>query len=111
MTKHCVEHIYVKGLENEIGMEGQHLLTIHKTNFENWKLEFSVFEEQQLNFFKEAKLNEEQIEVSIYIQYMNRLTGKAMIKNIENNEIVVEGTSTLNGYRYIYNRGKFVTTF
>ncbi|PTC13857.1 transposase [Bacillus wiedmannii] len=111
MTKHCVDRIYVKGIENEIGEEGQPILSIRKSNFENWSLEFSVFEEEQLGFFKSAQLNEEQIEVAIYVQYMSRLTGKIMIKSVENNEIVAKGICVLNGYRYIYNRGKFVTTF
>ncbi|MFK4415984.1 hypothetical protein ABH961_004543 [Bacillus sp. RC251] len=43
----------------------------------------------------------EPIEFAIYIRYMNRLTGKAIVKSIEENTIVVKGITVLYGYRYV----------
>ncbi|MBJ8009245.1 transposase [Bacillus mycoides] len=100
MNWHCVERIFVKDLKHEVGFLGSHSLSIHKTNFENWELELSA-DEEQVYYFKEAKLKKEPIELAIYIQYMNRLTGKAVVKSIEKDEIVLKGITVLYGYRYV----------
>jgi hypothetical protein len=103
MVWHCVERIFVKDLKYEIGSPQSHALSIHKTNFENWELELSA-DEEQLYYFEEAKQKKEPIEFAIYIQYMNRLAGKAIVKSIEKNTIVVKGITVLYGYRYVSTR-------
>lgn len=44
------------------------------------------------------------MEFAIYIQFMNRLTGKAIVKSIEVNTIVVKGITVLYSYRYVSSR-------
>ncbi|HDX9500686.1 TPA: transposase [Bacillus thuringiensis] len=102
MVRHCVDRVFVKDLKCEIGSPESHELSIHKTNFENWELELSANEEE-LHYFEE-KQKKEPIEFAIYIQYMNRLTGKAIVKSIEKNTVVVKGITVLYGYRYVSQR-------
>jgi len=78
----------------------------YKTNFEDWELELSAYEEE-LYYFEEAKQKQEPIEFAVYIQYMNRLTGKAIVKSIEENTIVVKGIAVLYGYRYVSSLWKY----
>ncbi|MGN5650330.1 transposase [Bacillus sp. Brlt_9] len=111
MTKHMAERVYFDGLKKEIGFEEQPILSIHKTDFESWKIEFTVYEEDQAAFFKNALLSFEPIEVTIYVPFMSRLTGKVIVQSVKDNEIIAKGKDLLNGYRSVYNRGKFVTTF
>lgn len=79
---HGVDRVFVKDLKYEIGSPESHGLPINKTNFPDWELELSAYEEE-LYFFKEAKQKRESIELAIYTQYMNRLTGKTLVKSIE----------------------------
>jgi len=102
MVRHCVDRVFVKDLKCEIGSPESHELSIHKTNFENWELELSANREE-LHYFEE-KQKKEPIEFAIYIQYMNRLTGKAIVKSIEKNTVVVKGITVLYGYRYVSQR-------
>ncbi|EEL31538.1 hypothetical protein IEC_05467 [Bacillus toyonensis] len=97
---HGVDRVFVKDLKYEIGSPESHELSINKTNFADWELELSVSEEE-LYYFEEAKQIKEPIEFAIYIRYMNRLTGKAIVKSIEENTIVVKGITVLYGYRYV----------
>ncbi|MED2737711.1 transposase [Bacillus toyonensis] len=111
MTKHMAERVYFDGLKREIGFEEQPILSIHKSDFESWKVEFVVYEEEQAEFFKNALLSFEPIEVTIYVPFMSRLTGKVIVQSVKDNEIIAKGTSFLNGYRSVYKRGKFVTAY
>ncbi|MFJ8242499.1 transposase [Bacillus tropicus] len=98
--RHGVDRVFVKDLKYVIGSPESHELSINKTNFADWELELSVSEEE-LHYFEEAKQIKEPIEFAIYIRYMNRLTGKAIVKSIEENTIVVKGITVLYGYRYV----------
>ncbi|MES9694307.1 transposase [Bacillus toyonensis] len=100
---HGVDRVFVKDLKYEIGSPESHGLSINKTNFADWELELSA-DEEELYYFEEAKQIKEPIEFAIYIQYMNRLTGKAIVKSIEENTIVVKGITVLYGYRYVSSR-------
>ncbi|WP_307838285.1 transposase [Bacillus cereus group sp. N11] len=86
-----------------MGSPESHGLSINKTNFADWELELSA-DEEELYYFEEAKQIKEPIEFAIYIQYMNRLTGEAIVKSIEENTIVVKGITVLYGYRYVSSR-------
>lgn len=101
MVRHCVDRVFVKDLKCEIGSPESHELSIHKTNFENWELELSANEEE-LHYFEEKQKGT--YKFAIYIQYMNRLTGKAIVKSIEKNTVVVKGITVLYGYRYVSQR-------
>ncbi|HDR7392048.1 transposase [Bacillus toyonensis] len=103
MVRHCVDRVFVKDLKCEIGSPESHELSIHKTNFENWGLELSANKEE-LHYFEEEKQKKGPIEFAIYIQYMNRLTGKAIVKSIEKITVVVKGITVLYGYRYVSQR-------
>lgn len=95
MNSHCVERVFVKILKLEVGYLKEHVLSIHKTNFENWELELRA-DEEQLHYFEEVNQKKEPIEFAIYIQYMNRLTGKAIVKSIKENTIVAKGITVLS---------------
>ncbi|HDR6271229.1 TPA: transposase [Bacillus cereus] len=97
---HGVERVFVKDLKYELRLSGCEELSIHNTNFEDWELVLSAYEEE-LFYFEDAKQKNEPIEFAIYIQYMSRLTGKAVVKSIEKNTVVVKGITVLYGYRYV----------
>ncbi|MEH7219426.1 transposase, partial [Bacillus toyonensis] len=59
---------------------------------------------EELHYFEEEKQKKGPIEFAIYIQYMNRLTGKAIVKSIEKITVVVKGITVLYGYRYVSQR-------
>lgn len=99
-NRHGVDRVFVKDLKYEIGSPESHELSINKTNFEDWELELSAYEEE-LYYFEDVKQKDEPIEFAIYIQYMNRLTGKAVVKSIEKNTVVVKEITVLYGYRYV----------
>lgn len=99
-NSHDIDRVFVKDLKYELRLSGSEALSIHKTNFEDWELELSAYEEQ-LYYFEDVKQKDEPIEFAIYIQYMNRLTGKAVVKSIEKNTVVVKGITVLYGYRYV----------
>ncbi len=54
MNSHCVKCVFVKNLKLEVGYLKENVLSIHKTNFENWELELRA-DEEQLHYFEEAK--------------------------------------------------------
>ncbi|KWU59036.1 transposase [Bacillus mycoides] len=97
---HGIDRVFVNDLKYEIGSPGSQALSIHKTNFEDWELELGAYGEE-LYYFEVAKQKKEPIEIAIYIQYMNRLTGKAVVKSIEKNTVVVKRITVLYGYRYV----------
>jgi hypothetical protein len=97
---HGVDRVFVKDLKYELRLSGAEELFIHNTNFEDWELVLSAYEEE-LYYFEDAKQKHKPIEFAIYIQYMNRLTGKAVVKSIEKNTVVVKGITVLYGYRYV----------
>ncbi|MDV6039963.1 transposase [Bacillus thuringiensis] len=99
-NSHDIDRVFVKDLKYELRLSGSEALSIHNTNFEDWVLELSAYEEQ-LYYFEDVKQKDEPIEFAIYIQYMNRLTGKAVVKSIEKNTVVVQGITVLYGYRYV----------
>ncbi len=99
-NKHGVDRVFVKDFKYEIESPESHELSINEINFADWELELSVSEDE-LYYFEEAKQIKELIEFAIYIRYMNRLTGKAIVKSIEENTIVVKGITVLYGYRYV----------
>jgi hypothetical protein len=98
---HGVDRVFVKDFKYEIGSPESHGLSINETTFADWELELLSVSEEELYYFEEAKQIKEPIEFAIYIRYMNRLTGKAIVKSIEENTIVVKGITVLYGYRYV----------
>ena len=52
-NSHDIDRVFVKDLKYELRLSGSEALSIHKTNFEDWVLELSAYEEQ-LYYFEDV---------------------------------------------------------